>query len=731
MSSFSRQENCDRETSIPDADIKPDADVKPVSASVPTFGRRLVAWTLEIAILTGSCLGPLYLGGQLNQTEQTSTVALSTSLQTAQQWMAQGLGLSPRSLPRTVHPLTNLLWSASLGLPIVLAAAHLYSVSRYGKSWPKQWLGLQILALSGQMPGWRRTLLREGVGRWGGPMLLAYGIWHWSSAFPGLIVLGSLGLVSLIAENLTGWGNRPHRPWHDWLAGTCVVDNKTEAIVRFAELWGDRTGTQEVPPTSTTLTWTEAEGGLRSVVLEPGDATQTTRLRPSSVGIGLSFLLSLGGLAGVGGYHLLGSTHSERRAERSLYLHLVQTLTDPAVKTADKRAATLALGNLADDRATDLLVDLIAQTEDRQWLEALQQALIRRGTVAIPPLRQLNQSLSADLAMVGDGASRSVLVSRLQTVNRALAKLIRLREQQGDRWQTLDLSHVNLGYQVSHGQKFTLALPNQDLSGIHWQSTILNRAQLQGSRFFSVGRDGRRDTFDDWLADLSGADLTHANLTGADLTLSRLAGSSLLGAMLNRANLTLADLTVANLEHAQLIQANLTQANLVEARLSNADLTHADLGQANLTGARLSYVNAAGAQMMEANLSEIAANSINLTDADLSSVVLTNADLTGARLQRADLSNAVLHNTLLQGADLREARLQGADLSGADFAGVILTDPKRTSQDDFVAALPGLPTGDYLMGVDFSNVRNLEAGQLTFVCAQGGIHPACNLSSPE
>lgn len=725
MSSFSRRDDCDRETSIPEA------DAQIVSASVPTFGRRLIAWTLEVAVLTGSCLGPLYLGGQLNQTAPASAVALSPSLQTAQQWMARGLGLSPRRLPKAVHPITNILWSASLGLPIVLAAAHLYSVGRYGKSWPKQWLGLQVLALSGQMPGWRRALLREGVGRWGGPLLVAYSIWHWSSAFPGLMVLSSLSLVSLIAENLTGLGNRPHRPWHDWLAGTCIVDDKTGAIVRFEEFWGDGTNHQDARQTDTTLTWVEAEGGLKTVVLEPDDTLKRHRLRPSSVGIGLSFLLSLGGLAGVGGYRLLGPSHAERQADRSLYLHLVKTLTDPTVATADKRAATLALGNLTDDRATELLVDFIAQTEDPQWLEALQQALIRQGATAIPPLRQLNQSLSADLAMTGDSASRAVLVIRLQTVNRALAKLIRLREQWGDRWQPLDLSRTHLGYQMSHEHEFTLALQNQDLSGIHWQSTILNRAQLQGTVFFSVGADGRPDTFDDRIADLSGADLTHANLTGANLTLSRLVNSSLLGAVLNQANLASADLTAANLEHAQLIQANLTQVNLAEARLSNADLTNADLEKAILTGARLSHVNAAGAQMLEANLSGVAANSIDLTDANLNHVVLSNADLTGARLQRADLSNAVLRGTVLRGADLREARLQGADLSGADFTGTILTAPTRTGQDNFVAAPPGLPSGSHLLGVDFNNVRNLDNEQLNFVCTQGGIHAACDLSSQE
>ena len=145
---------------------------------VPTLGRRFFAWSLEVALLTTSVALPFYLGRQANQTFDSPKRDLSPTLQWVQTGAAKALGLSPRSLPTQVTPLTNLLWSAALGLPLILVAGHIYRVGRSGQSWSKQWLGVQVLALNGQMPGWPRIILREGVGKWGCPLLVAYGVWQ-------------------------------------------------------------------------------------------------------------------------------------------------------------------------------------------------------------------------------------------------------------------------------------------------------------------------------------------------------------------------------------------------------------------------------------------------------------------------------------------------------------------------------------------------------------------------
>ncbi|NER80050.1 MAG: hypothetical protein F6K42_10790 [Leptolyngbya sp. SIO1D8] len=724
MSAFSR-----RKTPHPEVTAEitsTDVPVLSLAQSVPTLGRRLVAWGLEVTILTASIVGPLYLGGKLNEQTATPSADLTPTLKVVQTKIAQTLGLPTRSLPQKVTPLTNVLWSTALGLPLVLAIAHVYSISRYGRSWPKQWLGVQVFALNGKIPGWRRSLMREGLGKWGGPVAIAYSAWQISGAFPGLIILGGLGLLALIAENLTGLGNRPRRPWHDWLAGTCVVDQETGAIIRLSSLWEDETKF----PVSEALAWTDSHGGLTSVILNPLEPDWIPpRMRSAGLGMRLALLLLLGGLAGIGSYQLFNQFQTTHDSEEELYINLISTLTNPDIDATARRAAVLALGNLPDDRVTPLLVDLIAQTEDPQWLDALQQALVTRGWEAISALRRLNQSLKVDLTTQTDPVLRQTLTIRLQTVNRILTKLLVLNE--GDRPDLLDLSGLHLGHLPGGLGEFTLILKKQDLSGTQWQGSILNRAQLQGIQLYSPGNDDHPDTYDDRTADLSGADLTDADLTGANLTLSRLVSVSLLRANLNSADLTLANLTRANLEQARLIQANLEQAQLVEARLSNADLTAAKLPGANLETARLSAIEAAGAELPGAIMRGISAHSANLVDADLRNVTLEHADLTGARLSGANLQGANLSHAILKDADLRDVWLQDANLTGADFAGALFTEPADSTQEDFVTVVPDLSRGNKLNGVDFSNARRLEPEQLAFICIQGGIHPACDLSMQE
>jgi len=696
--------------------------------TVPTLGRRLLAWSLEVAVLTTSIVGPFYLGSQLNKSAETPEADLAPMLQVVQTGAAKALGLPPRSLPEKVTPLTNLLWSASLGLPLVIAVGHIYSIGRYGRSWPKQWMGLQVLALNGQPPGFGRACLREAVGKWGSPLLVAYGIWQVSGAFPVIGVFVGLGAIALIGESLTGLGNRPRRAWHDWLAGTCVIDQGTGAIIRLSSLWDAEA--RAAFRWGRSSDWAQSVGPT-SVVINPTRQTWSeTNLTLPKIGLGLGLLLILGGIMGVGGYLLMGrSQASAPNPDENLYVNLVSTLTNPELDPAARRAAVLALGNLPDDRVTPLLVDLIAQTDDVLWLDALQQALVARGPEAFPYLRRLNQSLTADLAMQGDAALHRTLIMRLQTVNRIIAKLIVLEE--GERSRPLDLSRMHLGLLTGGNGDFRIALKNQDLSSIQWQGSVLNQAQFQGAKFYSPGPDNHPDTYDDRTGDLSGADLTDANLTGSTLTLSRLVNTGLLRANLNRADLTLSNLNGANLEQASLVQATLNQATLIETRLSKADLTEAELIEANLEDARFAEVNAAGVQMMGANLRGFTANASNLADANLSNATLENANLVGVTLQGANLRNANLANANLRDADLRGVWLQGATLEGTDFAGAILTEPSSSAADGFVEAQPALKTGEQFNGVDFSGALNLEPEQLAFVCAQGGIHPTCDVSIQE
>ena len=695
---------------------------------VPTLGRRFLAWSLEVAILTASVALPFYLGSQANKTFDHTKRDLSPTLQWVQTGTAKALGLSPRSLPTQVTPLTNLLWSAALGLPLILAAGHIYRVGRSGQSWPKQWLGVQVLALNGQMPGWPRTIIRESVGKWGCPLLVAYGVWQLSGAFPVIGMLVGLGAIALIGESLTGLGTRPRRAWHDWLAGTCVVDEDTGAVIHLSSLWHAEA---KVPPgLGRSGRWAQAVGPTSVVIKPHPPGWPDSELTLSKVGLGLGLLLTIGGLTGGVSYFLLGRPSTAAATpEENLYVNLVSTLTNPELDPAARRAAVLALGNLPDDRVTPLLVDLIAQTDDLLWLDALQQALVARGAEAFPHLRRLNQGLAADLRMQGEPARHYTTLIRLQTTNRILTKLVMLEE--GDRSRPLNLTRMHLGLIHGGDGEFRLVLKNQDLAGIQWQGSVLTQAQLQGARFYSLGADHHPNTYDDRVTNFSGADLSDANLSGADLTLSQLVNAGLLRTNFNRADLTWANLSGANLEHASLIQTVLDQATLANARLSKADLTAAQLSGANLAGARLAAVNAAGSTLIAANLQGISAPAAILTDADLSGANLHSADLTGVTLQGANLSGADLTGASLRDADLRDLRLQGANLNQVDFAGALFTNPTGGADDDFVAAIPDLSMGDQYQGVDFSGGQNLDATQLSFICTQGGLHSACGVSTQE
>ncbi|MFM5945557.1 MAG: pentapeptide repeat-containing protein, partial [Dolichospermum sp.] len=93
------------------------------------------------------------------------------------------------------------------------------------------------------------------------------------------------------------------------------------------------------------------------------------------------------------------------------------------------------------------------------------------------------------------------LILTQQVINKILAIY-------GGKINNIDLSNAQLGSQGS-GRKssFQLELKNVDLSGIILKSANLNQANFQGSRFRNLGEDGRWDTYDDTMADLSNAQL--------------------------------------------------------------------------------------------------------------------------------------------------------------------------------------------------------------------------------
>ena len=214
---------------------------------------------------------------------------------------------------------------------------------------------------------------------------------------------------------------------------------------------------------------------------------------------------------------------------------------------------------------------------------------------------------------------------------------------------------ANLWYAELQGSNFKDAnLTSADLYHAELQGAYLWCAELQGAYL----EDANLTSANLYHAELQGADLFEANLQGADLETAKLQGVSLINANLQGANLCGANLQYAYLYHAELQRAHLIYAKLQGAHLEIVKLQYADLSDANLTSADLS-----DAKLQDANLSE----------ADLQGAHLRNADLQGVHLSGAKLQRAHLRNAKLQGADLYKANLQGAYLKYAELQGVNLS----------------------------------------------------------
>ncbi|MBD0267745.1 MAG: pentapeptide repeat-containing protein [Cyanobacteria bacterium Co-bin8] len=707
-----------------------------VVATKPTLGlRRLVAWALEVSLLVGSAALPWAIGEAVRQTTD-SGVPLNPAVSRVEGAIARTLNLPKQPRLTQVPPLTNLLWFSALGLPLVLAGSQLYWLASTGKTLPKHWLGLRVVTRDGSPPGGLRTLQRE-LGRWGLPLVAAYGLWFGSGAFPHMGLLGLLAGLALAAEGGTGWLNRARRPWHDLLAGTRVVAAGVYFPVKRLATDSYREVTVSAysaePFYGSALPYAEPEGGVSSVVLLPSGRRppgrgQWVRQYPVLVLGGLV----LGGLSilmvGIVGTQIYTQQQVNQRSSQQqtddLFLALVDTLSTRASRPEEQQAAILALASTQDSRAIPLLVDLLSQAQAPQVLEALQQGLVTLGPETLPHLQRLNQSLANDIAALPPD-QRLISQQRQQTVKRTLAKLLTLYSGQ---LQGTQLSRTYLGKVVESPDAFTLVLDQVDLAGVVWQGSILSGASFRQAHFFAAGPDQRPDTYDDWVADLSGSDLTEADFSGARLRYVLLQGSSLLRATLSGSEAAFADFSEANLSSAQLISANLSQTLLVNASLVGADLTESNLSRANLTAARLHQAQGTGANLEGANLTRVEGREANLSNANLSGATLTQADLSDSQLAGANFSGANLENARLHRTNLQAANFRGANLSGTDFQDAVFSSPTALAPDSFIESLPNSQPQETLTSVDFSRAQNLAPEQIAYICRQGGIHPVCPLN---
>ncbi|MDY6938352.1 MAG: pentapeptide repeat-containing protein [Cyanobacteriota bacterium] len=711
---------------------------------LPLLARRGGAFVLEISIVAASALVPFGLGVYAKSQAIGEPVPINSALGKVEEAIVQTLALPTLEPERRVSPLTNLFWSGALVLPVAIGGWQLYLLSQRGQTSPKRWLGVQVVTAAGMPPTLVRVLVREGVGRWSLVFGVAYLIWRFSGAFPGLGILSGLVGLLLAADGLLARFHAQGRTLHDRIAGTYVLDAAQTSAT------GSRNGYSGNPRATQPLRWSkpnwwrsrrrwtevEENEAIAAIVLSPQSENPPTapglwgwmRQYPGTT------LLTLTGLvvAAVLGTFVATqvyiqeqeSLRDSKEQNNQMFLDLVGKLTPTQDNVPDERRSTiLALGAIDDPRAIPLLVALLGQETEPPLIEATQQALVMTGPNALNDLRQLNQALKNDLEAMeyeGDSPEKATIARRLRATQRAIAKLLTIHSGQ---IPGVDLSRTDLGRSAE--DEFTLVLDGANLAGIRLLGATLTHASLQGSNFYGPGEDGRFETFDDAIADLSEANLEAADLSEAVLSRALLNRANLMQANLDRANLSGASLNGANLSSAQAIGANFQNARLDRASLTGADLTQANFTGVSFLGASLGRANAEGSLLENADLRQSQWQEANLSAANLKGADLENADLSSANLIGANLSGANLSGANLQNADLSFVDLRGANVDGADFQGVKFIASGARNVDEFIERSSDSLQFTLMQGVDFSNVKNLDADRITYLCEGGAIHPQC------
>ncbi len=713
----------------------------------PLLVRRGAALAAEVSLVALSAVAPFAIGHAVKSIAEGG-VPLSPVLAKVEGTISDALGLPASPQDRPVSPLTNLLWSGAIVLPLAVGGWQLYLLSKTGQTLPKKLLGIQVVTAAGLPPTLKQVLLREGVGRWGLVLSVAYGIWRYSGAFPDLGILTGLTGLLLLGE---GWMARFHaqgRTLHDRLAGTYILDTvQTIAsypshVVYSAGVRATRPLRWSQPERNRAYAWDaeDEEAAIAAIVLSPGGAERLQvpglwgwmRQHPgATLVIGTSSIVAAVLLAFVGTQIYIQTQETARdgkRQDNEVFLRLVNKLTPdaPSAKAPDeRRTGILALATLDDSRAIPLLIALLSQENVPMMMDATQQALVMMGPKALEALRDLNQTLKNDLDSLRYGGTQEEQESvslRLRSTQRAISKILTLR---GGEVAGIDLTRVDLGQNPSPTSAFTLVLDRANLAGLQLRGAILAHSSLKGAVFYAAGPDGRFDTTDDWIAELGGADLRDANLSEALLGRVRMERTNLMRANLNKANLSGASLAGSNLSSAQLVSANLHNTLLSQASLTGADLTQVDLSGANLRGASLGQAIAIDAKMQGANLSQTNWQDADLSSADLTNTNWQNANLSAANLEGANLNKASLEGANLQGANLSGADLREANLAGANFQGVTFVPAVPTDGEEFIARSPNAATGTQVQGVDFSKVKNLTPDQMGYLCQQGAVHSQC------
>jgi uncharacterized protein YjbI with pentapeptide repeats/uncharacterized RDD family membrane protein YckC len=689
--------------------------------------RRFAAWAAEITLVVTSGLIPFNIGVYADSRSDFNRVPLNPVLVVTERAIARPLALPVSYGIRNVAWPTNILWTIALLAPVTLSWWQLYLLAKTGSTIPKRWLKVRVVNEQGRPPGLGAVVIREGVGRWTVPISIAYLLWRYSFAFPNLGLFTFLSLLMIVGEGIGLPSRRGRRALHDQLAGTYTID-ATRPLP--SSLLANSKQAESADGNDQAEEWQEGEELAAAQTNQSPNIWRRIQQNPNLTlfGVGLTSMTAvLATLIGTQVYiQIQQSQRATREINREQFLELLNQWNSNSGATNEQRQSTiLAMGGINDPQSATFLADLLVSETNPSLLDTIQQALTTVGPKAIPELKNKNQFLVSELESVGSTATqeRELRQGRLQRNQRTINKILSVYS---GKIEGVDLSSTQLGQSGTPGSSFfNLVLDNLDLSGVKFKSANLNQASFKGSRFRDVGEDGRWDTYDDVMADLSQAQLQQANLTDANLSRVLMNRIDLSRATLNRANLSNARLYEAKLNSAQLVGADLRNALLEKASLTGADLGDANLNEANLYAARLGRATAIGTQLSFANLTNTDWQGADLSGAYLDRANLRNANLRATRLAGAVLRSAQMENANLQNADLSLADLRGANVAGADFKGAILAPSKQDPADQFVETPDLGSVSAVVQGVDFSKAKNLDPKQIAYICTQGGIHSSC------
>jgi uncharacterized protein YjbI with pentapeptide repeats/uncharacterized RDD family membrane protein YckC len=680
------------------------------SNSLSLVTRRFAAWAVEITLVASSGLIPFGLGVYANAKSDLNRVPLNPVLVVTERAIARPLALPVSYGIRNVAWPTNILWSIALFAPVTISAWQLFLLAKTGSTLPKRRFGIRVVNEEGKAPGFGAVIVREGFGRWTVPLSVAYLLWRYSVVFPNVGIFAVLALLAIAAEGIGLPSKQGRRAFHDILAGTQTID-----------------ATRPLPASTEVENADEAEPPLEENQPETPQIhplLDMIRQNPNLTLIVVALVSMTSVLTTLVGTQIYIQTQETRRKSQQInsqqFLELIKQLNPNSTATdEERRTAILAMGTLKDSQSIQFLTDLLVKENNPTLVDTVQQALVHIGLNAIPELKNQNQFIAGELAS-GD---KNAGLKRLQLNQQAINKILAVYSGKSD---GIDLSRTQLGSTGAQANPlFNLVLDNIDLSGIKFKSANLNQASFRGSRFRNVGEDGRWDTYDDVVADLTQVQMKQANLTDAILSRVTMNRSDLSRSTLNRANLSDARLIGANLSSTQLVGADLRGAILENASLTGADLSDAKLNEADLYAARLGRVTAIGTQLSYANLTKTDWQGSDLSGADLERANLSNANLSATRMTGAVLRSAQMQNANLQNADLSLVDLRGANVAGADFRGAILSPIKQDPADQFVQTPSKGSVSAVVQGVDFSQAKNLDSKQVAYICTQGGIHRQC------